>query len=74
MYDGFDAPTAPEDRPAYEYEVTESGFKLCSTFAYDSQMQDMSTMPVAIDKDMVIKNPDNWSYKAGRYCFERITK
>lgn len=75
IYDGFPVPTAPEDRDAYSYEVTDKGFKLCATFSRDSADMngDIMYRPVT-DPSMFVKNPDNWSYKAGRYCFDRIIK
>lgn len=75
IYAGFPVPKAPEDREAYTYEATTAGFKLCATFSRDSAdiNGDMMYKPV-IEPSMLIKNPDNWSYKAGRYCFDRIIK
>jgi Domain of unknown function (DUF5671) len=73
LYGEFDAPTAPEGRSAYKYEPTEKGFKLCATFSRDSIQQSNEFVP-SYAPDMNIKNPDNWSYKAGEYCFDRIIK
>lgn len=66
-------PTAPEGREAYSYETTETGFKLCATFARDSANPELAS-PSYLDPGARIKNPENWNYTAGRYCFERITK
>jgi hypothetical protein len=65
--------TAPEDRPAYSYEVTATGFKLCATFSRDSAetSQEFIGKPI-YDQNMLIKNGENWSYKQGRYCFDRV--
>ncbi len=73
LYGEFPAPKAPENRPAYSYSPTEKGFTLCATFSRDSFISDQNSGPV-FNFDMKIKNPDNWSYKAGEYCFERIVK
>jgi Domain of unknown function (DUF5671) len=73
LYGEFPEPTAPETRPAYTYTPTEKGFKLCATFSRDSINPDQNFTP-SYAPDMNIKNPDNWSYKAGEYCFERILK
>jgi hypothetical protein len=74
LYGAFDAPKAPEDRDAYVYEVTDTGFKLCGQFSRDSQeLSDPYSKPY-IDPTMHIKNAENWSYKEGFYCFERIIK
>lgn len=68
----FDAPTAPEGRDAYTYTVTGGGFDLCANFSRDSIMNsDMMSKPFTTP-DMPVKNPDNWNYKAGNYCFSRI--
>ncbi len=73
LYGDFDAPQAPEDRPAYSYEVTAEGFNLCATFSRDSQTEDEMFRPT-FDEAMPIKNADNWQYKGGRYCFERVVR
>jgi len=69
---GGTLPTAPEGREAYSYEVTDTGFRLCATFAHDSAPNDFAS-PQFTDPEARIKNPENWNYTAGRYCFERIT-
>lgn len=69
-YEGFPVPEAPENREAYSYEVTEKGFKLCATFAYDVDQN--TSFPAYYDKSMTIPNGGNWNYKAGRYCFDRV--
>lgn len=75
LYGDMDIPVAPEDRAAYSYEVTSTGFTLCATFARDSAASSDEFMGKPMyDSDMPIKNPDNWSHKAGRYCFERIVR
>lgn len=72
-YDGFEVPTAPEDREDYSYEVTETGFNLCATFSRDSNADAEMWGPM-FDATMPIKNGNNWNYKEGRYCFERVVK
>jgi hypothetical protein len=76
IYADFDAPTAPEGREAYTYEVTDTGFKLCATFARESSELNYNYPNYGYDKNMSlsIANPDDWSHKAGRYCFDRIVK
>lgn len=71
LYGDFDEPKAPEDRPAYKYEVTDKGFRLCATFSRDSSNVNQ-VFDASYATDRHIKNPDNWSYKAGEYCFDRI--
>ncbi len=73
LYKDFDAPQAPEERPAYKYERTEKGFTLCATFSRDSIMIDENlAMGRDMSSPMPIKNPDNWNFKAGEYCFDRV--
>jgi hypothetical protein len=76
IYVEFEAPTAPEGREAYSYELTETGFKLCATFAGESSDINQSYPNYGYEKGMymTIVNPDDWAHKAGRYCFERVVK
>jgi Domain of unknown function (DUF5671) len=74
-FGGFEAPQAPEDREAYTYETTQKGFNLCATFSRDSADQgDKFASQPYYDPAMPIKNGENWSYKQGRYCFERVVR
>jgi Domain of unknown function (DUF5671) len=73
-YNGFEMPIAPEDRPAYTYELTAKGFNLCATFSRDSSADKVDVYAPVFDIKMPIKNANNWSYKEGMYCFERVTK
>jgi len=71
-YDEFDVPKAPDNREDYSYEITEKGFNLCATFGVDSK-GNTDFRPYS-DPSMPIKNAENWSYKSGRFCFERVTQ
>ncbi|MES2966976.1 MAG: DUF5671 domain-containing protein [Patescibacteria group bacterium] len=73
LYGEFAIPQAPEGRPAYKYEPTDNGFRLCATFSADS-INPEGEFGMTRDSSMPIKNPDNWSYKAGEYCFDRVIK
>jgi len=73
VFGEFPAPTATEDREAYSYAKTDKGFELCATFAHDS-IPNQFGGPMMSDKSMPIVNADDWQYKAGRYCFERIVR
>lgn len=81
-YGGLPVPVAPEARPAYQYEKTDKGFKLCATFVNESDpATDMGfmTKPVMIEGDTTdqtptIINPDNWEHGKGDVCFERIVR
>jgi hypothetical protein len=64
-------PTASEGREAYEYELTDSGFKLCATFAHPSPVSEMNS-PKTFDTGAPIKNAYDWTHPAGYYCFERV--
>ena len=66
-----DVPTAPENRPAYRYEVTAEGFDLCATFAQEST-EEMYHGAMAVEEKSYIKNPDNWQHGSGEVCFKRI--
>ncbi len=70
-YAGLEIPQAPEGRPAYVYEPTSEGFKLCATFAQASKPNMYASAPY-IDKEALIRNPDSWDHAAGTYCFERV--
>jgi|AntRauTorckE6833_2_1112554.scaffolds.fasta_scaffold01860_3 hypothetical protein len=78
VYDEIAVPTAPEDRPAYSYEVTEQGFNLCATFSSESRTNDIYShaRPISPSDEIrhVITNPDNWEHGVGEICFERVVK
>lgn len=73
VFGDFPAPTPPDNREAYSYAETDKGFELCATFAHDSIQNEFSG-PMIGDKSMPIVNPDDWQYKAGRYCFKRTVR
>ncbi len=64
--------TAPEGREPYSYELTEQGFALCATFAHDSATHDFVDKPYLGTAGII--NAEDWQYKAGRHCFNRIVK
>lgn len=77
LYSGVEAPRAPEDRPAYTYQQTDTGFKLCATFSNPSERNDhYYATPYGINTagGPVIANPDNWEHGTGEWCFERTVK
>lgn len=74
VYKEFPVPTAPEGREAYSYEVTDTGFSLCATFSANSNLNSEMMYSRPTDPGALIKNSENWNYKQGRYCFERVTK
>ncbi|MEK7638891.1 MAG: DUF5671 domain-containing protein [Patescibacteria group bacterium] len=66
-------PQAPEDRPAYEYRLTERGFALCATFATATPSEEYyGSYARPVEEKGVILNPDSWQHPSGSYCFERI--
>ena len=70
-YGDLPIPTAPEDRAAYEYQVTGAGtFELCATFAQPSADLGMRTMPVY--EGEALKNAYSWEHTSGRVCFPRV--
>ncbi|MBP9842865.1 MAG: hypothetical protein KBC62_02560 [Candidatus Pacebacteria bacterium] len=66
------APTAPEGRADYKYNVTNEGFELCATFAQPSNPDEFMGGTMPISEKGFIKNPDNWQHGAGETCFSRI--
>lgn len=68
---GVPVPTSPEDRPPYQYNITETGFELCAVFTQSSKLdeglklapqispRDLSIRPVYETKDgqMVVVQP-----------------
>lgn len=78
LYGDTVVPSAPDDRPAYTYTVTETGFKLCATFFAPSPAGKYRTIarPVAVKmtETPTIVSPDNWEHPAGEYCFTRVVK
>ena len=73
-YGEFPIPTAPEDREAYSYEITKQGFNLCATFSADSPDSVNLMFKDPYMENRPIVNADNWSYKAGRYCYKRVLR
>lgn len=73
VFGDFPIPTAPENREAYSYDTTDKGFELCATFSKDSLRNEFGGQMMG-DKSMPIVNPDDWQYKAGRYCFKRTVR
>jgi hypothetical protein len=65
-------PTAPENRPAYGYNKTDTGFEVCATFAEATkpgQYTDYYSVPM--EKGMVL-NAENWQHGVGDVCFKRV--
>lgn len=73
LYTSPNAPTAPAQRPAYEYQVTDAGFELCATFGADARI-DQSNFIQKSDPNQLIIDANNWYYTKGHYCFERTIK
>lgn len=66
---------SPEDRPAYRYELTENGFRLCAEFAYppkEGQNNYSIARPYAVSGGSSISGTTDWDYEAGDWCFERV--
>lgn len=64
-------PTAPEDRPSYEYRrISDSAFELCATFAYPSARENGESFPRPLYNDTTYLS-NNWEHEAGGFCFER---
>ncbi|MCD5381098.1 MAG: DUF5671 domain-containing protein [Candidatus Pacebacteria bacterium] len=77
IYNETNLPAAPENRPSYRYQKTETGFSLCANFASESKSEKFPfdrTLPTPEHKGPVIVNPYNWDHGFGDVCFERIVK
>jgi len=78
----YNIPSAPEGREPYRYELTDKGFKLCATFAFDSIFKKNGNYDPVIPKPLplhietsqtypFIVDTQNWEYyEAGETCFE----
>jgi hypothetical protein len=75
-YVGTDVPGAPQDRKAYQYNITDNGFELCAEFLHDSTKTNEPAFlrPMSTTGSVAIKNPDNWDHRAGWWCFERAVQ
>jgi hypothetical protein len=68
------SPEAPEGRAPYTYAVKDlMSFELCAEFTYPSRKseREMYMQPAYYD-GMILKNPNNWEHKSGKWCFERV--
>lgn len=75
VYTETEAPTASDERGAYEYNrKTETSFELCADFAFPTSkaQQEQYSQPYYDTEGMIIKNPYNWDHKGGVTCFERV--
>ena len=77
VYEGLDMPESPEDRDAYQYEVTgETTYNLCATFTSDRQdRKDEYSYAVPVAEKGYNPQNYNWEHGVGETCFERtVTK
>jgi hypothetical protein len=68
-------PTAPEGRAAYAFTITdveENRYQLCGDFKYDSHKLDNQYRPAYPAENAVYWKNDNWEFKAGEWCFDRV--
>lgn len=69
---GYVAPTDPETRNPYEYNVKDSinlNFQLCATFNLSGNVNGSKTMPAPITYSGSVA--ENWNHSAGYVCFDR---
>lgn len=73
VYTSVPAPTAPEGRTPYTYNLTSaSSFELCAYFASESSKAEQAQYSGPIyETGRVIKNPYNWTHTKGAVCFSR---
>jgi len=73
LYGEFDVPTAPENKPAYVYEVTgDTTYKLCADFNYDIYDFGRGNTAPRVALAPGLRSNYNWDYKAGEWCFNRV--
>ena len=67
-YGRIPVPTAPNDRAAYTYTVTDAThYQLCATFAAaSSDLANGAPVPVAAKLNY------DWTHDAGHWCFDRV--
>lgn len=67
------SPLHDNARTQYTYNLTEEGFELCATFAYDSRDTDQFMMDARWREGDVpyIQNSEDWGHEAGEWCFKR---
>lgn len=68
---GNPVPTAPDDRPGYEYKIGENGYSLCATFANPNPNMEFSARPQIPSETDRFFGMYSWEHPAGYYCFER---
>ncbi len=75
LTDAYGTLSVPEsiERKAYTYEVvSESNFKLCAEFAFETNPAERSGYQgMVVSEPMMVKNAYNWDHGAGVWCFER---
>ncbi|NCN11775.1 hypothetical protein GW937_00450 [Candidatus Kaiserbacteria bacterium] len=77
LYTEGTPPAAPDTRASYRYELSEKGFVLCATFATESLQDEYRyyEKPMSAPfETAIIMNPENWEYRSGETCFERVVK
>jgi len=74
-YGEFDRqPTFPETA-SYTYSVeSDTTYKLCTTFNHDSNQLDHEYYPRMMGENVVDWRNNNWDFKAGEWCFERVVE
>ncbi len=73
VYVDVPAPTAPEGRTPYSYNLTSAGsFELCARFeSASSKAEQAQYSEPMFDTGRIIKNPYNWTHAEGNVCFSR---
>jgi hypothetical protein len=73
-FNGLDVPKAPENRTTYEYRIVDvDTVEMCAVFAFpSSETEKMQYAPTPYADQSGIKNANNWTHTAGRWCFTRM--
>jgi len=76
LYGEFTPSQPPEGRPPYKFEILDASgkYQLCATFAYDSTYFGNSYVDRINTIDFRNSYNNNWDYKAGEWCFEKVVK
>ena len=70
VYQGISLPSAPEDRAAYQYNITgDDTYELCATFAQASIDEGVRFRSI---EPAPFKAPYTWDHGVGEICFERV--
>jgi hypothetical protein len=75
LFGELGVPKAPENKPAYTYEITGEGtYQLCATFTHSSTGIEDQYLSDRVSVAPGFPGNYNWDHKAGEWCFERVVQ